>query len=140
MAIKLSIEPFEKAIASLEEALAAQSAEPGSSLIRDACIQRFEYTYELSHKMLRRFLEMTSASPAEFDELSFQSLIRVADERGLLLSDLTVWKAYRAARAATSHTYDEKKALEVFGIVPAFLEEARYLRDQLLKHLADGAT
>ena len=139
MAIELSIEPFEKAIVSLDEALVAQAEQPGSTLIRDACIQRFEYTYELSHKMLKRFLEMTSANPADFDDITFQTLIRIGNERGLLLSDWAVWRTYRAARGATSHTYDEQKAIEVFSIVPQFLQEARYLRDQLRDNLGDSA-
>lgn len=140
MTIELNIAPFERAIASLEEALTAHAAAPDSSLIRDACIQRFEYTYELAHKMLKRFLEMTSANPAELDDMSFQMLIRLGSERGLLLSDWSQWKDYRTARGATSHSYDERKAIEVFGNVPKFLEEARYLRDRLRRRLSDGAT
>jgi nucleotidyltransferase substrate binding protein (TIGR01987 family) len=133
MAIELDISPLEKAIAALEVALDRYAQEP-DDLIRDACIQRFEFTYELSHKMLKRFLEATSANPDEFDRMSFQDLIRAGSERGLLLSDWAVWRDYRAKRGATSHTYDAEKAAEVFAIVPAFLEEARYLLD----HLRDG--
>lgn len=136
MATDLNIEPLEKAIASLEVALDRQGMAPDDDLIRDACIQRFEFTYELSHKMLKRFLEATSANPAEFDNMSFQDLIRNGSERGLLRSDWSKWKTFRAARAATSHTYDELKAREVFSIVPDFLLEARYLRDQLRGALA----
>ena len=75
MAIELSIEPLEKAIAALEVALDRYAEEP-DDLIRDACIQRFEFTYELSHKMLKRFLEATSANPEAFDGMTFQDLIR----------------------------------------------------------------
>jgi len=50
-------------------------------------IQRFEFTYEISHKMLCRYLEASSANPAEFDKADFQYLIRTANERGLLLGD-----------------------------------------------------
>lgn len=135
MAIELSIEPLEKAIAALEVALERYAAEP-DDLIRDACIQRFEFTYELSHKMLKRFLEATSANPDEFDGLSFQDLIRTGTERGLLLGDWTVWRSYRSARGATSHTYDAEKAAQVFAVIPAFLEEARYLRDRLREGIA----
>lgn len=133
MPIELSIEPFEKAIASLEVALERQADDPRDELIRDGCIQRFEFTYELAHKMLKRAMEATSANPGEFDSMNFQDLIRAGNERGLLRSDWSKWKVYRAARGTTSHTYDSVKALEVFAIVPDFLAEARYLRDSLIE-------
>lgn len=34
-------------------------------------IQCFEFTYELSHKMLKRYLESTAASPEEIDFITF---------------------------------------------------------------------
>lgn len=136
MPIDLNIEPFEKAIASLEVALDRQAKDTSDDLVRDACIQRFEYTYELAHKMLKRFLEGTSANPDEFDNMAFQDLIRSGNERGLLRSDWSRWKEYRRARGTTSHTYDEEKAREVFSIVPDFLLEARFLRDRLRDGLA----
>lgn len=136
MPIDLSIEPLEKALLSLEAALARQAENPLDDLIRDACIQRFEFTYELSHKMLKRFLEATSANPDEFDAMTFQDLIRTGNERSLLLSDWPVWKSYRSARAATSHTYDEQKAIEVLAMILPFVEEARFLRDRLREGIA----
>jgi len=136
MPIELSIEPFEKAIVSLEQALDRHAQDTSDDLIRDACIQRFEFTYELAHKMLKRFLEATSANPDEFDTMTFQDLIRSGNERGLLRSDWSRWKDYRTARGTTSHTYDEAKAREVFAIVPDFLSEARVLRDRLREGLA----
>jgi len=39
-------------------------------------IQRFEFTHELSHKMLRRYLKETAASPEEIDRIPFADLIR----------------------------------------------------------------
>ena len=39
-------------------------------------------------------------------------------------------------RAKTSHTYDEETALEVVAGIAPFLDEARFLRDQLQSRLA----
>jgi hypothetical protein len=64
--------------------------------------------------MLKRYLEMTASNPSEIDAMSFQNLIRLGSEKGLLRSDWEQWKIYRQARGTTSHTYDEKKAQEVF--------------------------
>lgn len=136
MAIDLNIEPLEKAIVSLEAALERHGQTSDDDIIRDACIQRFEFTYEIAHKMLKRFMEATSANPDEFDGMTFQDLIRSGNERGLLRSDWSLWKEYRRARGVTSHTYDEEKAREVFAIVPDFLLEARFLRDRLREGLA----
>ena len=136
MPIDLSIEPFEKAIISLGVALDRHAQDSSDDLVRDACIQRFEFTYELAYKMLKRFLEATSPNPDEFDNMTFQDLIRSGSERGLLRSDWSLWKEYRRARGTTSHTYNEDKAREVFAIVPDFLSEARFLRDRLREGLA----
>ncbi len=75
--------------------------------------------------MLKRYLEATEASPAELDLATFQSLIRLGNERALLKSDWNAWKTYRQARCDSSHTYDASKAETVFAIAPQFLDEAK---------------
>ena len=93
--------------------------------------QAFEFTYELSFKMLKRHLEQVSENPARFDQESFSDIMREAFRRGLVQAELADWKAYRKQRGTTSHTYDGAKARAVFESIPDFLREARYLRDQL---------
>ena len=68
--------------------------------------------------------------------MAFQDIIRTANEQGLLLGNWTNWRRYREMRGKTSHTYDEAVAREVVAGIPAFLEEARYLRDQLKRRIA----
>lgn len=126
----LYLNNFEKAIHSLLLALEEYDRNP-SDFIRDSCIQRFEYTYDLSHKMLKRHLELEAASLIEIEELSFQNLIRTGSEKGLLLSGWDIWSSYRKARNITSHGYNSEKADEVFKMIPDFLNEARYLYDRL---------
>jgi len=63
--------------------------------VPDEC---FEFTYELSHKMLKRYLEAASASPQEIDFSTFQNLIRSGNEKGLLRSDWSRWRDYRQPR------------------------------------------
>lgn len=82
--------------------------------------------------MLKRHLEATEASPADLDLATFQSLIRLGNERGLLKSDWSLWKTYRQARTDSSHTYDAAKAEAVFAIAPLFLEEAQVLLRNLV--------
>lgn len=131
--MKLDLSSLEKALAALAEVLAARKAEPGNGFVLDACIQRFEFTYELCWKMLRRHLENTEAAAESIDAMSFPELIRMGSERGLLRSGWDRWKVWREARNATSHTYDALKAQKVAGVVPDFFEEARFLLEALTR-------
>lgn len=133
----LQTESLQQAIASLQRALDEYHQAP-SEFVRDACILRFGYTYDLAHKMLKRFLENTAANPAEIDGFSFQQLIRTGAERGLLANSWDHWSDYRLARNITSHSYNEAKALEVFARIPAFLNEAAYLLARLQDHAGDA--
>lgn len=99
--------------------------------LRAAAIQAFEFTYELSVKMIKRYLKLVMLNPAEVNELSFADLIREACGRGLLLSDLLAWKRYRQERGTTSHTYDQDKAVEIFKDIPNFLNDANHLLNEL---------
>ncbi len=128
--MQLDLTALEKSVHSLAQALNDYQLR-ADIYIRDACIQRFEYTYETTWKMLKRHLEISSANPADIDEMSFQNLIRLGCEKSLLLSDWSKWKIYRQARGTTSHAYDEIKAQEVFKQIPGFLAEAQYLLKKL---------
>jgi nucleotidyltransferase substrate binding protein (TIGR01987 family) len=128
---KLDLTSLERAIQRLDEGWLRYQQDISDTQIRDGLIQRFEFTYEISHKMLKRHLEMTSPSPALFDGMNFSDLIRSGNERGLLLGNWPQWRTYRDMRARTSHTYDEAIALEVVAGIPAFQQEAAFLLDRL---------
>lgn len=132
----LDIKPLLNAIARLEEGWETYQRDTTQTLIRDGLIQRFEFTYEIAHKMLKRYLEHASATPGEYDNMPFQDQVRSGNEQGLLLGDWPKWRGYRDMRSKTSHTYDEEIALEVVAGIPPFLDEVRYFRDQLSQRLA----
>lgn len=131
MSIQLNIQPLSKAVQRLEEGLHRYHQDIDDIQIRDGLVQRFEFTYELSHKMLKRYLELTSANPALFDQMAFADLVRSANEQGLLSRDWQVWKNFREMRGSTSHAYDETIAMRVVGGIPDFLQEAKFLLAQL---------
>jgi nucleotidyltransferase substrate binding protein (TIGR01987 family) len=133
----LDFTPLENSVKRLTEGLAEYQRSTSHTLIRDGLVQRFEFTYEISHKMLKRYLQSTLASPAEFDAVPFGDLIRTGNEQGLLLGNWSDWKRYREMRSKTSHTYDEGIALQVVAGIPAFLAEAQYLLGQLQKRNAE---
>jgi nucleotidyltransferase substrate binding protein (TIGR01987 family) len=124
----IDISSLKKALQTLDTGLAALAATPEDKFIRDACIKRFEYSYETSHKMLRRYL---AASEPAVHEMSFPSLIRLGYERGLLAQSWDVWMQFRDARNATIDAYDEAIAEELVGKIPAFAVAARFMFVQI---------
>lgn len=136
--MSLDISPLINAIARLSEGLQRYQQDITDIQIRDGLVQRFEFTYEISHKMLKRNLEQSSASPDQFDAMPFADLIRTANEQGLLQGDWPAWRSYRDMRSKTSHTYDEDIALQVVAGIPAFLAEVQFLASQLTERLAHG--
>ena len=124
---KLEFTSLRSALSRLAEGYQRYQSDVSDIQIRDGLIQRYEFTYEISHKMLKRHLEMTSASPEAFDALPFADLIRTANEQSLLKSDWSAWKIFREMRAKTSHTYDEDIAQTVVKIIPAFIDEIEFL-------------
>ena len=127
----LNTTPLANAVSRLAEGLVRYQSDVTDTQIRDGLVQRFEFTYQISHKLLKRYLESASANPEQFDVMPFSDLIRSANEQGLLQGDWPRWRAYREMRSKTSHTYDEATATEVVRGIPAFLEEARFLLGQL---------
>ncbi|OGX11746.1 MAG: nucleotidyltransferase [Omnitrophica bacterium RIFOXYB12_FULL_50_7] len=122
----IDISSLKKAAASLERAVSRAKQSPRDTELRDAVIQRFECTYELCWKMLKRQLEAESANPSEIDGLSFKDLLRQGAERGIV-RDVEVWFVYRDQRNITAHVYDEKKAASVYQTACQFLEDAQLL-------------
>ncbi|CAH2030155.1 nucleotidyltransferase substrate binding protein [Trichlorobacter ammonificans] len=126
----LDFSSYEKALTSLNKVLERSRTVPGDDDIRDACIQRFEYTYELAFKMLKRQLEQELPSREELDHLPFKEIIRIGAERGLIAVPER-WFDYRDKRNITSHTYDEEKAREVYAILADFAVDAADLLTRL---------
>lgn len=127
----IDLSPFEKALGTLDVALTELDKDPQNTFVRDACIQRFEYSFELAHKMLRRYLEESEANADDVKALSFPDLIRLAKVRGLIGDEVADWNSFRKTRNATSHTYDADKAVEVIEALPPFLVSARVLLNRL---------
>lgn len=119
------------AVARLTEGLARYHLDPADAPVRDGLIQRFEFTYDLAHKALRRFLEAAAADRAEVDRMTYPMVIRAATEQGLMVDGWSRWEGYRDMRNITSHTYDETKAALVAERIPAFVDEANALARKL---------
>ena len=134
--MKLDTTSLGNAVRRLREGLARCEREPADEQIRDGLIQRFEFTYELSYRMLSRYLKVIAASPDEIERMPFADLIRTGNAQGLLRGDWPAWRRFREMRTRTSHTYDDKVASQVAAAIPAFLEEAEHLYAELQRRLA----
>ncbi len=93
-------------------------------VVRDAAIKRFEFTYGLSWKMMRRHLQWSGL--LEIEAVNRKELYRAA-ARISLISDPEAWFAYHEARNLTSHAYDEDNARKVAGMLKVFLKDATAL-------------
>ncbi len=126
MDARLDLSSLRKALASLDRGCARSRLTPDDEELRDAVIQRFEFTYELCWKMLKRRLEMDAAVSSVIDRLSFPDLMRVGAEHGLI-ADVERWLVYRHQRNMTSHVYDAVVAWDVYRTALEFAIDARRL-------------
>lgn len=132
----LYLTPLERALDRLKEGWTRHVAQPDDEQLRDGLIQRFELTYELSNKTLKRFLEANAASPEEYDRMGFPDLIRSANEAELLKSAWAQWSVFRKMRNMTSLTYNEAFAKQVVATIPDFIDEAAFLLAVLKDRIA----
>ncbi len=123
----LDFTALENTINRLGEALKRYEREKTDDVVRDAVIQRFEFTYSIALKTLRKYFIERAFVIDDVNNLSFNEMIRIASKLNLIKSDLEKWTQYRTMRNLTSHTYDEEIALKVVGIVPDFYEEISFL-------------
>jgi nucleotidyltransferase substrate binding protein (TIGR01987 family) len=111
--LAIELQPLRRALAMLEEALLFWHGQAeGTALkphLRSAVIQAFEFTYELSVRLLRRTLVERSLSASTVTDLSFNDLLRAAADAGLMPEPLR-WRPWRELRNATSYAYDKAKA------------------------------
>lgn len=86
---------------------------PKDEFIRDAVIQRFEFTYELAWKMLKLRLEAESILARTPREMLQEAL------QAGLIEDGNAWSELQKMCNLTSHTYDEKLADSVYTFIVA---------------------
>ena len=98
---------LQNAVKRLREAV----AQPQSDLVRDAVIQRFEFTFELVWKSLKLYLERQG-----LDCGGPRSTLKKAFAEGLIDSpdQADVWMEMLEDRNLTSHAYDEALARRIY--------------------------
>lgn len=127
----LDISALENAENRLQEMLARYKKETNDEAVRDSVIQHFEFTYSIALKTLRKYFIERAFILEEVNQMSFNEMIRTASQLNLIKSNLEKWTIYREMRNMTSHTYDEKIALQVVSVIPDFSDEITYLLTKL---------
>ena len=127
---KIDFQALNDALTTFEEAI---KSNPKSQLEKDGTIQRFEYTFELCWKSIRKLLlelgrQDVSSSP--------KPLFRDAHQEGLI-DNIEVWFKFIDARNRTSHTYHKKTADQVYNDIQDFGVNARQLLRTLNERLKD---
>jgi nucleotidyltransferase substrate binding protein (TIGR01987 family) len=113
------------------ETLKAIKKEPFSIIVRDASIQRFEYTFEAIWKTLKVYLLQIEGIVCNSPKKCFREALKV----GLLTPDQTQrFLEMTDDRNMTSHTYYEEIAQQIYAKIDAYIE----LMEILLERLEDA--
>ena len=134
--MNLNLSSLKKAIVSLSKAIDVygliikdDASEDLIETLKAGVIQNFEFTYELSWKFMKRWIE-NNISATIADGVTRRELFRLAAESKLIY-DVELWMDFHEMRNISSHTYDEKISNKVFAITGKFLIEAKALLKEL---------
>jgi nucleotidyltransferase substrate binding protein (TIGR01987 family) len=134
---RLDLTSLEKAINSLDQLRQRIADEKYMSTqdtvirlgLQAGLIQNLEFTYELSWKMIKRWLEL-NVNPESVDGVTRRELFRQAAENRLI-EDVEEWMVYHATRNQTSHQYDSSLAEETLNLMADFTRAAQRLLNNL---------
>ena len=104
--IKLQLATFDKVLAKLDKALKKDMA--ADDVYLDGVIQRFEFCFELAWKMMKAYLAYDG-----IEANSPRASIREGFAAGLI-PNAEAWLDMLEKRNLSSHTYDEKTALDIY--------------------------
>ena len=103
------ISDLKNAISRLDEAIRDNKKYEIESL-KDAVIQRFEFTLELSWKAIKTYLN----SEGVLEATTPKQTIREAFSKGII-ENANIWIDMLNDRNLTSHVYDEEVAFDIYG-------------------------
>jgi nucleotidyltransferase substrate binding protein (TIGR01987 family) len=116
-----TLDSFIRSLARFSEILSA----PKTVANRDSAIKRFELTYELGWKSIKKRLEFEGISARSPRECLEQAL-----SQGLITDD-PLWLKMLEDRNSSVHTYNEKLAAEIYRRLKAYLRLFRLLGQSL---------
>lgn len=108
--LKEYLSQFEKALASFNTVLQEKETE----FIRDSAIKRFEFTYEIAWKVIKRISHYRGV-----EVNSPRQAFRQAFKEGWIKDDI-LWSDMIDARNLTVHVYKEEVAENIYEQLPKF--------------------
>ena len=133
----IKLESLRKAITSLEKSIRVFNRKKVNldnldeiEVIRAGVIQVFEYTYELSWKFMKRWLE-ANVTP-DMSGLPRKEFYRICAENKLIL-DVNKWFEFHSAKNQTLHIYNHEVSEKVFEKAIEFLPYSQ----ELIKNLEE---
>ena len=106
--------------------------QPFSIIVRDAAIQRFEYTFEAFWKFVREYLKEKEGIIANSPKSCFKEIFSLGladEEETVALQEMT------DSRNDTSHTYKEEVARAIYEKIAVFAA----LMEKTLEKIREGA-
>ena len=117
--LAIKIEGYDNAIEKLNKSLEKDIKE--DELYLDAIIKRFEFSYELAWRLMKRFLSYEGV-----DAQSPRAVIREAFNNGLI-NNPNVWLDMLEKRNLSSHTYNQETAETIY----------KFIKEKYIKELND---
>lgn len=93
-------------------------------MLEDSCIKRFEYTLEISRKIMKRVLKKIYGKSEE--ELTVNNTFRFM-QGYKFIPNWESWKNYYEKRNNTAHEYNLEKSRALIKIIPDFIEDTDIL-------------
>lgn len=127
------LELFLKAYTALEKGIVEYNNNPNSEVMKAGIIKMYEFTWELSWKTLKEFIEDQNI---EFLPSPRQT-IKEAYQLNLLENDET-WMSILDDRNVMNHTYDQMKAdVLVPKIINEYFDSFKVLKEKLTELATD---
>ena len=103
--------------------------------LEDSLVKRFEYTLELSKKMMKKILKKFYDKPEE--ELTVNNIFRFM--YGLnFISNTESWRNYHEKRNNTAHEYNLEKSRKLLELIPDFINDVEELINNIEKNIING--
>ncbi len=118
--LKSAFQTLKSSIKTLEENKTCDFVD----MLEDSCIKRFEYTLEISRKIMKRILKKIYGKSEE--ELTVNNTFRFM-QGYKFIPNWESWKNYYEKRNNTAHEYNLEKSRILIKIIPDFIEDTDIL-------------
>lgn len=131
--MNIDISNLESALNTLKLSMDVLEKEKNSNfvdMLEDSCIKRFEYTLEISRKIMKRVLKKIYGKSEE--ELTVNNIFRFM-QGYKFIDNWENWRNYYEKRNNTAHEYNLEKSRKLMVLLPEFIKDA----DTLIKNLKE---